>query len=126
MSNAGLVAFESNSPLTNLPAASSQVFLRDIDGEQTFLVSAAPDGSPGNDASRFPAITPSGSHVAFVSRAGNLVAGDTNGRWDVFVAESCFTAGCVPTITRVSVNSAGEQQSGGFVDIPGLQPVALS
>src|SRR5690606_9978263 len=37
LSNGDLVAFESNSPLTNLPAASSQVFLRDIDGEQTFL-----------------------------------------------------------------------------------------
>src|SRR5690606_34719362 len=125
MSNAGLVAFQSNSPLTNLPSQSSQIFLRDIEGDITFLVSAAPDGSPGNNASMFPAITPTGSHVAFASRATNLVAGDSNARSDVFVAESCFTPGCVPTITRVSVNSAGEQQSGGFDDI-GFQPVALS
>jgi hypothetical protein len=50
------------------------------------------------------AISADGRFVTFVSDAGNLVAGDTNRRNDVFVRD--LTAG---TTTRVSVSSSGAQ-----------------
>ncbi len=52
------------------------------------------------------AISPDGRFVAFVSAASDLVAGDTNGTWDVFVANIDTGA-----IERVSVRSDGTQVS---------------
>ena len=51
-----------------------------------------------------PSISADGRYVAFQSEAANAVAGDTNGRADVFVRDR--RAG---TTTRVSVSSSGEQ-----------------
>ena len=50
------------------------------------------------------ALSADGRYVAFSSPATNLVAGDTNGQWDVFVHDR--TTGAT---TRVSVDSAGSQ-----------------
>jgi Tol biopolymer transport system component len=69
----------------------SDIFARDLESGTTVLVSAAPDGSPGNGASSSAVMTPDGRYVAFVSSATNLVAGDTNGIADVFVRD--LTAG---------------------------------
>jgi len=44
-------------------------------------------GIPANIASRSPAISADGRLVAFESWASNLVAGDTNGKLDVFVRD---------------------------------------
>lgn len=51
----------------------------------TVVVSVDSAGTLGNNASSEPAISSDGRHVAFQSRAGNLVPGDINGRSDVFV-----------------------------------------
>ncbi len=51
----------------------------------TTRVSLASDGAEGNDWSYYPSISADGRYVAFYSRASNLVSGDTNGYWDVFV-----------------------------------------
>lgn len=49
-------------------------------------VNVAPNGAGANgDTTSFPAISADGRHVAFASRASNLVAGDTNLNDDVFV-----------------------------------------
>lgn len=45
----------------------------------TILVSRRPDGAPGNAASTAPTIDAGGDDVAFVTRATNLLAGDTRG-----------------------------------------------
>jgi Tol biopolymer transport system component len=73
---------------------------------QTFQrVSVASDGTqaigPFTDN---PAISPDGRFVAFESSASNLVAGDTNGRTDVFVHDRL-----TGITTRESVSSAGAQ-----------------
>ena len=52
----------------------SDVFVRDSTTGQTSLVSATPDGQPGNGDSFDPAISPNGRYVAFVSLATNLTA----------------------------------------------------
>ena len=50
----------------------------------TTVVSYAPDGSNTDNSSFHPSISADGRYVAFESAASNLVAGDTNGSWDVF------------------------------------------
>lgn len=50
-------------------------------------ISVAADGSDADAASSYAALSADGRYVAFASPARNLVAGDTNERWEVFVAE---------------------------------------
>jgi Tol biopolymer transport system component len=49
------------------------------------LLSATPDGLPGNSISASPSLSAAGRWIAFQSLADNLVSGDTNGYMDVFV-----------------------------------------
>jgi len=51
----------------------------------TTRVSVASDGTQGNWGFWLPAISADGRYVAFHSAASNLVPGDTNVRYDVFV-----------------------------------------
>jgi hypothetical protein len=61
------------------------VVLRDLTTGQTNLVNINLDGSgPGNGICSSPAISYDGRYVVFASLAGDLVAHDTNGTWDVF------------------------------------------
>jgi len=50
-----------------------QVYVRDREGGQTYLVSRGWDGQPADAQSSDGVITPDGHHVAFISGAGNLV-----------------------------------------------------
>ncbi len=68
----------------------------------------------GNGASSNPAISRDGRFVAFASYATNLVAGDTNGKVDIFV---CDLASGVAE--RVSVDSKGAQGNGDSI-LPAL------
>jgi Tol biopolymer transport system component len=101
------VVFESDA--SNLAADDGNgnaldVFVRDMVARRTFLVSRASDGSPGDVDSYWPSISSDGRFVAFNSDATNLVPGDTNGEWDIFVRDRLagFT-------TMVSVASNGVQ-----------------
>lgn len=103
----------------------TDVFLRDTctgasDCEpSTRRMSLSSGGAEGNQASGLtagdpetgPAVSGNGRYVAFVSAATNLVSGDTNGREDVFVRDTCVGAGkdCVPATQRVSVGTDGSQ-----------------
>jgi Tol biopolymer transport system component len=51
----------------------------------TSRVSVASDGTQANGDSSGPVISADGRSVAFTSNATNLVAGDTNYGYDVFV-----------------------------------------
>lgn len=81
---------------------SSDVFVRDLQTATTTRVSVGPGGVQASGGG--PTISAEGRWVAFVSGAGNLVAGDTNDRADVFVYDR-QTA----TTTRVSVGPGGAQ-----------------
>ncbi len=70
----------------------------------TELVSIASDGTPGNDYSHTPSISANGRSVAFTSAASNLVKGDTNKAFDVFVHDRK-----TGKTKRVSVSSDGSQ-----------------
>ncbi|MFD5480568.1 TolB family protein [Streptomyces hawaiiensis] len=54
---------------------------------RTEKASVAPDGTDGNGPSGRPSLSADGRHLAFVSSADNLVAGDTDGTADAFVRD---------------------------------------
>lgn len=115
------IAFSSLS--TNLASgdtnAAADLFLRDTCNgasgctPSTILVSVASGGGAASGASYYPAVSADGRFVAFASSAVNLVAGDTNGKDDVFVRDTCTGASsCTPSTVRVSVASDGSQAAG--------------
>jgi Tol biopolymer transport system component len=73
----------------------------------TERVSVAADGTEANGTSYSPAISSDGRFVAFVSRATNLVPGDTNAEEDIFLYDRQ-----TGLTERVSVDSAGDQANG--------------
>jgi hypothetical protein len=88
ISSAGrYVAFSSGA--SNLVAGdtndSIDVFVRDRELGSTRRVSVSSTEAQGNRSSFSPAISSAGRYVAFSSAASNLVPGDTNGSFDVFV-----------------------------------------
>jgi Tol biopolymer transport system component len=85
-----------------------RVFLLDRQTGTTESVSVDSGGVKANGDSESPSLSSDGWLVAFMSGAPNLVPGDTNGEWDVFVRDR--RAG---TTERVSVSSAGGQAIGG-------------
>jgi Tol biopolymer transport system component len=80
------------------------VFVHDRQTGTTERVSVDSAGSQGNSDSSGPGLSADGRFVAFLSRASNLVPGDTNGYYDVFVHDRQTR-----TTERVSVDSAGTQ-----------------
>ncbi len=100
------VAFDSNA--TNLIGldtnGTSDVFVRDRKTGKTRRVSVRSNGTQGNGLSQIPDISNSGRFVVFISRASNLVPGDTNGVADIFVRDRKTNK-----TTRVSTRSNGAQ-----------------
>lgn len=83
------------------------VFVHDRQTGTTTRVSVASGGGEANGNSDGPSISGDGRYVAFDSNAANLVTGDSNGNWDIFVHDRKMTS----TI-RVSVTSSGGEASG--------------
>jgi Tol biopolymer transport system component len=80
------VAFESQAPDLVPGDTNGKVdaFVRDRLLGTTVRASAVPGGQADGE-SRFPTLSADGRYVAFLSRAANLVGGDTNAAIDVFV-----------------------------------------
>jgi hypothetical protein len=96
------VSFATNlTPDTNF---STDVFVRDLQAGATSMISANTAGVQGNSNSKVCSISATGRFVAFVSGATNLVTGDTNANFDVFLRDR--TLG---TTERVSVGASGTQ-----------------
>jgi len=108
--NGRYVAFTTSA--TNFTAAEgnawSDIFRRDRTTGTTERVSGAGLDVKGNASSRFASMSDDGAKVAFTSDATNLVAGDTNGKRDVFVRTPA-----TQTTIRASVSDS-EAQSVGF------------
>jgi Tol biopolymer transport system component len=94
------------SDATNLVATDtngeSDIFVRDRLAGTTVRVSTTAGGAQAVGRSTQPEITPNGTHIAFVSLASNLVAGDPPGVGDVFVKNRL-----TGSIERVSESTAG-------------------
>ena len=120
--NGRYVGFESLA--TNLVAGdtngASDSFVHDMQTGQTTRVSVDSQGNQGNGTSVRASMSSDGRYTAFSSKAGNLVPGDTNNLWDVFVrdrqdcAASAYvyctakttSSGCTPAISFSGVPSA--------------------
>jgi Tol biopolymer transport system component len=99
------VAFDSNAD--NLVPSdtnqSSDVFVRDLTRSTTTRVSVEQFGTQAAGGfSRSPAISSDGRYIAFLSIANNLVGGDTNAQWDVFVRSNP-----VPSVSQVAPATVG-------------------
>ncbi|MER7047093.1 RICIN domain-containing protein [Streptomyces jumonjinensis] len=84
--------------------ASRDVFVRDLQAGAVERVSVRGDGAEAAGDSSAPSISTDGRTIAFVSRAADMVTGDTNGTDDVFVRDRQSR-----TTERVSVDSGGVQ-----------------
>lgn len=73
-------------------------------GQTTERVSVNARGNQALGASYHPSISADGRYVAFESYANNLVPGDTNGTWDIFVHDRQTVV-----MEHVSVDSQGVQ-----------------
>ncbi len=101
----------------------SDVFLRDTCigamscTPSTIAVSVSTGGALGNLDSFAGRINATGRFVAYDSDATNLVTGDTNGFFDVFLRDTCAgVTGCTPSTIRLSVDSSGAQGNAGSAD----------
>jgi len=91
------------------------VFVHDRQTGTTQRVSVDSAADQGDSRSVFPSISADGRYVAFTSWASDLVSGDTNQLFDVFVHDRQ-----TGTTQRVSVNSAGMQGSAFEFDPPSI------
>jgi Ca2+-binding RTX toxin-like protein len=103
------VVFESSA--SNLVAGDSNgtgdLFVKDLQSGAIQRVSTDAAGAQGNDGSYSAQFSADGRSVLFESFASNLVSGDSNGVYDVFVKELQSGA-----IQRVSTDAAGVQGNG--------------
>jgi archaellum component FlaF (FlaF/FlaG flagellin family) len=90
---------------------SYDIFVRDTLTNTTTRVSVDSEGNQANNQTYYGSIHPSisadGRFVAFESDDSNLVPGDTNSHYDIFVRDTLAN-----TTTRVSVDSEGNQGEG--------------
>ncbi|MCB5175448.1 TolB family protein [Microvirga lenta] len=100
------VVFESDS--TNLVTGDTNgdydIFRKDLLTGAITRVSTAADGAEGNGTSQRAEFSADGRYVTFQSTSSNLVAGDTNGSWDVFRKD--LVTG---EIIRLSTDAAGAE-----------------
>jgi len=80
------------------------IFIRDLQSGTTTLVSKNSDGTLGNGSSYIAQISGNGRYVSFMSNSSNLVNGDTNNTFDIFVHDVMISQ-----TKRVSVSSSGQQ-----------------
>jgi len=83
----------------------SDVFVYDQQLATTTRVSVGSNGGEGDETSGTPVISADGRWVGFVSRAGNLVTGDTNGYLDVFVRDRVDPA-CSATLSPTAATAS--------------------
>jgi archaellum component FlaF (FlaF/FlaG flagellin family) len=80
----------------------ADAFVRDRQLGTTERVSLTSIGMQANGESDFARMSADGRYVSFTSDATNLVPGDTNGVWDIFLRDRTSD-----TTERISINSAG-------------------
>lgn len=111
------VAFSSfASDLVPLDTATGDVFRWDRLTATMTKASVSTAGIAGDNQSSIPNISDDGDVIVFNSLASNLVAGDTNGSWDVFVHD--VSAG---TTEAASVSTAGVLAESTFFGSGGAQ-----
>lgn len=93
---------------------SSDIFIHDRLTGKTARASINSSGAEGNGSSINPSISPEGRYVAFGSSADNLVQGDTNEVFDIFIHDLTTSA-----TSLVNISSAGVQAKD-YSDFPSV------
>jgi len=104
------VAFESEA--NNLVAGDTgrrDIFVRDLTAGTTVRVSVDSSEAESDNASYEVSMSGDGRYVAFESNASNLVAGDTNGKRDIFVRD--MTAGTTILVSQSIADVIGNDNS---------------
>jgi hypothetical protein len=102
--------------------AKTNVYVRDMLTATNTLVSMTLSLIGGSQSSSLPAISADGSRIAFWSFESNLVGGDTNGLWDIFL----WDRNAATKITLVSVSSTGVQKNQGNESVSRIVAPAIS
>jgi Tol biopolymer transport system component len=115
------VALVSLDALDAVDTGGYDVYVRNLAGSALTRVSRSPGGGPTNGSNTDARLSGDGSRVIFASSATNLVAGDSNGETDIFLAA---TDNSVPTV-RVNVGPGNTQASapGGTAYLAALNAV---
>ena len=103
-SDGGFIAYASDASTLDLYGDMNgrrDIFLYEMATGLTRLISKAYNGSMSNDRSVAPEISAQGSHIAYPSRATNLITNDTNNEWDVFAYNRY---GVIPTFLTIPSN----------------------
>jgi len=85
------------------------IYAKDLQSGTFTLVSADAVGNKGNGVSQLPSISANARYVAFESFASNLVPGDTNSTWDVFVKD--IQTGGITLASADPLGNVGDGQS---------------
>ena len=111
------VAFwsESSNLVTGDTNGRCDIFVRDRQTGTTERVSVSSTGEQGNYDSHWPSISEDGRYVALRSLASNLVTGDTDFWYDIFVRDR-WTG----MTERVSISSSGVQGNNGSYGMPSI------
>jgi hypothetical protein len=125
-SNGRFVVFRTSSSTLLPPGAGpDQIVIRDRDADQNGIldepgtavietVSVSSIGEAGNGPSSTAEVSDDGRFIAFRSGASNLVTGDTNGVWDLFLRDR------VTGVTRrINVRPWGDESTTG-IDVPAI------
>lgn len=83
--------------------STQDVFVHNRQSGETTRVSVATSGIEGNSSSEWPTISSDGRYVAFESSASNLVSGDTNSAFDIFVVDVVSTSSNTPPTANADV-----------------------
>jgi Tol biopolymer transport system component len=98
-------------PLVGNPTLGTNIFLWDrTTGKSTRIDNAANGAEPNGDAGFVPAISGDGGVIAYMSRASDLVSGDTNGGAAPGMRDTFVYNVQTQATTRVSVSAAGAEQ----------------
>ena len=107
------VAFVSRSKLAladgYMDSTDDQIFLRDNQLGTTKLISVSSSGVEGFGGSAAPSISADGHYIVFSSWAGNLVAGDSNGAFDIFLHDN--QTGSTTPLSKSSSGVLGNSNS---------------
>jgi Tol biopolymer transport system component len=107
------VAFDHSALLAGGVVGDYNVYVRDRTAGTTLLVNVKSDEGLPDAGAAAPSISGNGRYIVFASDATNLVAGDTNGSYDVFVRDLIGT-----TTERVSLPDGAGQLATGASAVP--------
>lgn len=107
-----------------LGEASTQAYLFFTEANSWEELNWSEAGEVGNGPSLSPVISGDGRYVAFVSKASNLVAGDDNGKADVFVKDR--QTGAIELVSRTNFGLPANGDSGAFYALVEMGMLGIS